>query len=53
VYERAGTNLSLICILSPGTSACGASDVFGAGIEFSSAGAGVSFSFGTWAVTAP
>ncbi len=53
VYEVNFTNRTFVCIYAPGPNVCSASDVFGAGIEITSVAAGLTFSFGTWAVTAP
>jgi hypothetical protein len=55
VYEAAasGINRTLDCIGAASTGTCNASDTFGATIGFFPAGAGSSFSYGTWAVTAP
>jgi len=53
VYEAFGTNRTLDCIGATSTGACNASDTFSADVAFFSAGAGNSFSYGMWAVTAP
>jgi hypothetical protein len=53
VYETGSANRTLTCIGAASTGACNASDTFGAVIGFLPAAAGNSFSFGTWAVTAP
>jgi hypothetical protein len=52
VYEGSGGNRTFIIFFRTSTGFSG-TDVFGSGMDFSSGAAGRTFSYGTWAVTAP
>ncbi len=56
VYERINSNTSFQCpvrVTAPGLVCATQGDPFGAGVGISSSEAGLSYSVGTWAVTAP
>jgi hypothetical protein len=52
VYEGSGSNRTFSVFFRTSTGLIG-TDVFGSGIDFFSGAAGRTFSYGTWAVTAP
>ncbi len=53
VYEAFGSNRAFVCIVNTATGICDSSSAFGAAVGLRTAGAGSSFSYGSWAVTMP
>jgi hypothetical protein len=53
VYERNRGNIAADGVCSPATASCSGSDTFGAGVQVSTAAAGLAYTYGSWAVTAP
>lgn len=55
VYEAHGFGLSTLCVFSPSVNSCltNNADPFGAAVWATASGAGIAYSYGTWAATSP